>query len=109
MINIDWSQQVTAADKEAVSAERHYLAWKTEREERVRATVVEVDGRHFDGDEISTRRMADMIAGADSLDDSTEWTLADNSVVVVTVRQLKAAMRLATEARTAIWNDGRPQ
>lgn len=108
MSSIDWSQQVTASDKDAAAAERGYLGWKAERESRVRAIVVEVDGLRFDGDEISTRRMADVIAAADDLADSTEWTLADNRVVVVTVRQFKQALRLATEARTAIWNEGRP-
>lgn len=108
MSNIDWSQQVTVADKDAAAAEQGYLDWKAERESRVRAIVVEVDGLVFDGNEISTRRMADVIAAADDLADATEWTLADNRVVVVTVQQLKQALRLSTEARTAIWNADRP-
>jgi len=108
-VNIDWSQVVTASDRATEQAKADYEAWKVDRQGRVDALVVELDGLRFDGDEISTRRMADMIAGADDLADTTEWTLADNGVAVVTIRQLKAALRLATEARTAIWNDGRPQ
>ncbi|MFQ2372327.1 DUF4376 domain-containing protein, partial [Aeromonas caviae] len=71
--------------------------------------VVEVDGLRFDGDEEAQNRMARIVAAADLMTETTEWTLADNGVTVVTIRQLKAALRLATEARTAIWNDGRPQ
>jgi len=108
-MSIDWSKMRTPADLATEQAMADYEAWKVERQGRVDALVVEVDGMTFDGNEISTRRMADMIAGADDLADTTEWTLADNGVSVVTIRQLKAALRLATEARTAIWNDGRPQ
>lgn len=109
MSSIDWSQQVTAADKDAAAAEQGYLDWKAERESRVRAIVVEVDGQRFDGDEDAQNRMARAVAAADLMTETTEWTLADNGVAVVTIRQLKAALRLATEASTAIWNDGRPQ
>lgn len=107
-MRIDWSKMRTADDLAAVQAQADYGAWKVDRQARVDALVVEVDGLPFDGDEVSTRRMADMIAGADDLADTTEWTLANNGVAVVTIRQLKAALRLATEARTAIWNEGRP-
>lgn len=108
-MSIDWSQAITSERRAAEQALAAYEAWKVERQARVDAMVVEVDGLVFDGNEISTRRMADVIAAADDLADATEWTLADNGVAVVTIRQLKAALRLATEARTAIWNDGRPQ
>lgn len=104
---IDWGKRETAIDKQAKQAEADYQAWKVERQARVDALVVNVDGLMFDGDEASTRRMADMIAGADDLADTTEWTLSDNSVAIVTIRQIKGALRLATEARTAIWNEGR--
>ncbi|MCX4037768.1 DUF4376 domain-containing protein [Aeromonas caviae] len=107
-MSIDWSKMRTAADLAAEQAQAAYEAWKVERQARVDALVVEVDGLVFDGNEISTRRMADVIAAADDLADATEWTLADNRVVVVTVRQLKQALRLSTASRTAIWNDGRP-
>lgn len=107
-MSIDWGKMRTPAALAAEQAKADYEAWKVERKARVDALVVEVDGLAFDGNEISTRRMTDMIAGADDLADTTEWTLADNGVAVVTIRQLKAALRLATESRTAIWNEGRP-
>lgn len=107
-MSIDWSKMRTPADLATEQAMADYEAWKVERQGRVDALVVEVDGMTFDGNEISTRRMADVIAAADDLADATEWTLADNRVVVVTVRQLKQALRLSTASRTAIWNDGRP-
>lgn len=107
-MSIDWSKMKTAAALAAEQALADYEAWKVDRQGRVDALVVELDGLRFDGDEISTRRMADMIAGADDLGDTTEWTLADNRVVVVTIRQLKQALRLSTASRTAIWNEDRP-
>lgn len=98
----------TPAPADAPSVEQIYQEWKAERQQRVDAITVEVDGFIFDGDEVSTRRMADVITGADDLADTTEWTLADNREVVVTIRQLKQALRLSTASRTAIWNEDRP-
>lgn len=86
-----------------------YEEWKLARERKVAVITVEVDGLVFDGDEVSQNRMARVVAAADTLTESTKWTLHDNNVVVVTVQQLKAACRRAGEAQTAIWNDGRPQ
>jgi len=62
-MNIDWSKMQTA---EALAAERSllgYRSWKSEREEKVRAIVVEVDGLRFDGDEDSQNRMARAVPG----------------------------------------------
>jgi len=85
-----------------------YSAWKQERQAKVETITVEVDGMVFDGDEISQGRMARAVAASDAMTETTEWTLHDNSVATVTIRQLKAACRLAGEAQTAIWNEGRP-
>ncbi len=105
---INWGNKETVAQKEAKASEAAYQQWKMQRQAAVDAITVEVDGMVFDGDEYSTSRMADNIAAADDLTDSIEWTLADNSAVIVTVQQLKAACRLACEQRTRIWNEGRP-
>ena len=90
------------------SVEQIYQEWKAERQQRVDAITVEVDGFIFDGDEVSQNRMARAVTAADQLTDTTPWTLHDNSVVTVTALQLKTACRLAGEAQTLIWNDGRP-
>lgn len=107
-MTIDWSQRITVEDKDRQKRERAYESWKAERQERVNAITVEVDGMVFDGDELSQGRMARAVTSADQLTDTMQWTLADNRVVVVTVQQLKQALRLSTEARTAIWNADRP-
>lgn len=85
-----------------------YAEWKAERSAAVAALSVEVDGLVFDGDEESQNRMARAVSAADAMTETTEWTLHDNSVATVTIQQLKTACRLAGEAQTAIWNDGRP-
>jgi len=90
------------------SPEAVYIAWKVQRERDVSLIRVAVDGLVFDGDEDSQSRMARAVAAADSLQETTEWTLADNTVVTVTVQQLKTACRLAGEEQTRIWNEGRP-
>lgn len=90
------------------SIEQIYQEWKAERQQRVDVITVEVDGFIFDGDEVSQNRMARAVTAADQLTDTTPWTLHDNSIVTVTALQLKTACRLAGEALTAIWNEGRP-
>lgn len=107
-MNIDWNKMKTAGDLAAEQALADYEAWKADRQERVNAITVEVDGMMFDGDELSQGRMARTVTAADQLTDTTPWTLHDNSVVIVTAQQLKIACRLAGEAQTTIWNDGRP-
>lgn len=107
-MTIDWSKRITVEDKDRQQCERAYGSWKAERLEKVGAITVEVDGLVFDGDEDSQSRMARAVTAANALTDTTQWTLHDNSVVLVTAQQLKTACRLAGEAQTLIWNDGRP-
>ncbi|MEH8151362.1 DUF4376 domain-containing protein [Aeromonas caviae] len=108
MSNIDWSQQVTADDKATAAAERAYQEWKAQRMAAVAGIVVEVDGLRFDGDEGAQNRMARAVAAADLMTETTEWTLADNTVAMVSVQTLRTACRLAGEEQTRIWNEGRP-
>ncbi|MDX7735887.1 DUF4376 domain-containing protein [Aeromonas caviae] len=98
----------TPEPADGLSVEQIYQEWKAERQQRVDAITVEVDGFIFDGDEVSQNRMARAVTAADQLTDTTPWTLHDNSVVTVTALQLKTACLLAGEAQTAIWNEGRP-
>ncbi|WP_447838226.1 DUF4376 domain-containing protein [Aeromonas salmonicida] len=107
-MTIDWGKVVTADQRAALELEAELEKWKHSRLIAVSEITVMVDGLVFDGDEESQGRMARTIASADSLADTTEWTLHDNRVVTVTVHQLKLACRLAGEAQTAIWNEGRP-
>lgn len=107
-MNIDWSKMRTAEQLAAEQAQANYDAWKAERQERVNAITVEVDGMAFDGDELSQGRMARAVAAADQMTEITEWTLADNTVAMVSVQTLKTACRLVGEEQTRIWNEGRP-
>lgn len=108
MANINWDRKETVAQKEQKAAVAAYQHWKGNRHVAVSAITVEVDGMMFDGDEESQNRMACAVAAADLMSETTEWTLADNTVVTVTVQQLKTACRLAGEEQTRIWNEGRP-
>ena len=76
---------------------------KAERAAAVAAITVEVDGMVFDGDEKAQERMARAVLMADSLDEETEWVLADSTVAVVTADQLRRACRAAGKAQTTLW------
>lgn len=107
-MSIDWSKRITSEMKNQQQLQADYREWKVDRQQAVEAITVEVDGLVFDGDELSQNRMARAVAAADALTETTDWTLHDNSAVTVTVLQLKIACRLAGEAQTVIWNEGRP-
>ena len=76
---------------------------KAERADAVAALTVEVDGMTFDGDEQAQERMARAVLMAESLDEETEWVLADSTVAVVTAGQLRRACRAAGKAQAALW------
>lgn len=107
-MRINWGMVITTADRAAAQNKADYDAWKVERQARVNTITVEVGGLVFDGDEDSQNRMARAVTAADTLTETIEWTMHDNSVATVTAQQLKTACRLAVEAQTAIWNEGRP-
>ena len=76
---------------------------KAERARAVAALTVEVDGMVFDGDETAQERMARAVLMANSMDETTEWVLANNTVAVVTAEQLRRACRAAGKAQTTLW------
>lgn len=105
---IDWGKRITVEDKKRQQHDRAFAAWKRERQTSVDSITVTVDGMVFDGNEVSQNRMARVIASVDAMEQTAEWTLANNDVANVTMGQLKQALALATEAQTAIWDEGRP-
>lgn len=76
---------------------------KAARAAAVAAITVEVDGMVFDGNEEAQERMARAVTMADSMDETTEWVLHDNTVAVVTAAQLRQACRKAGKAQTELW------
>ena len=76
---------------------------KAERAAAVAAITVEVDGMVFDGDEKAQERMSRAVVLADSMDETTEWVLHDNTVAIVTADQLRRACKLAGKAQTELW------
>jgi hypothetical protein len=75
---------------------------KTRVEEVAKIKVTTKSGKTFDGDEKSQDRMARAVA-LGSAGETTQWKLADNSIVTVTWEELREALRLAGDAQTAIW------
>lgn len=76
---------------------------KAERAAAVAAITVTVDDMVFDGDEKAQERMSRAVVLADSMDETTEWVLHDNTVAIVTADQLRRACKLAGKAQTELW------
>ena len=66
--------------------------------------VIVSSGKIFDGDEKSQDRMLRAINIAVITGQTeTEWKLADNTVVMVTLDELKEALALAGQEMSRIW------
>ena len=78
-------------------------ARRAERSAAVKSIKVTVDGMEFDGDEVSQERMSRAFTAADNDGEQTYWTLADNTVAIVTANQLKQALRLSAQAQAQLW------
>ncbi len=103
--------KVVALTEEAVSqriaAEQALTSTrlKAERDLTVSRIVVTVaSGKQFDGDETSQNRMARAILALEATGTATtDWKLADNTTVAVSIAELKEALALAGAAQTAVW------
>lgn len=95
------------AKPEEVVAQEELQAAKAERAATVAKNTVTVDGLVFDADEESQNRLSRGIVAALALglpaDQTTEWTLADNTAAQVTVQQMAQALLLAGQAQTSVW------
>jgi len=65
-------------------------------------TVTTTSGKVFDGDEVAQDRMARAVSFSQPLS-TTQWKLADNTIVIVTREELVEAGLLAGQAMTTIW------
>ena len=92
--------------QEVVEAEALAEA-KAERAALVEKATVEVDGMVFDADETSQNRLMRGIVCSIALglapDETTEWTLADNSSAMVTAQQMARALLAAGQYQTSVW------
>lgn len=95
-----------AKPAEVVEAEA-LAAAKSTRAALVEKATVTVDGMTFDADETSQNRLSRGITAALALglgpDETTEWTLADNSSAQVTVQQMARALLAAGQYQTSVW------
>lgn len=92
-----------AQTEEELVAEDRRLR-KEVREKKVERIVVEVAGLKFDGDETSQNRMARTIVAMQTSGTVTiPWTLADNTVAVVTQTQLSEALLRAGVEQSSMW------
>ena len=74
------------------------------RDAAVAAIKVTVNGKVFDGDEVAQGRISRAVAAAESAGVSAyQWKLADNSVVAVSLDELKQALALAFQAQSELW------
>lgn len=106
--NGQWYVDGYAPVKPQVLIEAEALAQaKVERAALVEKATVTVDGMTFDADETSQNRLSRGITAALALglgpDETTEWTLADNSSAQVTVQQMARALLAAGQYQTSVW------
>ena len=84
----------------------HYTNYiiKKAKLDGVAAIKITVDNKVFDGDEISQGRMLRAIQiAAVTGETTTTWKLADNSIVEVTLDELKEALALSGKEMSKIW------
>lgn len=90
-----------------VLAEEELARAKAERAALVKKATVEIDGMVFDADEESQNRLVRGIVASLALglapEETTEWTLADNSSAYVTARQMARALLAAGQYQTSVW------
>lgn len=79
-------------------------AAKKTRDAAVAKIKVTVNGKVFDGDEVSQSRLARAITAAEAQGIAAQsWKLADNTWVDVTVVELKQALAAAFQAQSVLW------
>jgi hypothetical protein len=100
---VDWTQeQIDAYLADKAVKDREVI--KAARTEAVANIKVDVNGKVFDGDEISQERMARAITISNLANiTETQWVLADNTIATVTVQELKDALILAGKAQAELW------
>ena len=89
-----------------MSKDIHYIRHtaRVAKVSAVAAILVQVGDKVFDGDETSQSRMLRAIQIADITGETTTaWKLADNSVVEVTLDELKEALALSGKEMSKIW------
>lgn len=75
---------------------------RNQRASRINALKVTVDGLTFSADEVSQERMVRSIMTM-TLNETSQWILADGKLVEVTRAQLLAALKQARIEQTKIW------
>ena len=77
--------------------------WKVSRAELVEAIkVTTLAGNEFDGDETSQTRMSRAIAVMTDTN-TTMWVLANDEAIMASKAEMMEALKLASEAQTALW------
>ena len=80
------------------------VAAKKLRDAAVAAIKVTVNGKVFDGDEVSQGRMARAVSVAAITGiNECQWKLADNTVVTVSNDELQQALSLSLQAQGDLW------
>lgn len=90
-----------------VVAQEQLQAAKSARALLVEKSTVTIDGMVFDADEASQNRLVRGIVASLALglspDETTEWTLADNSSAMITAQQMARALLAAGQYQTSVW------
>ena len=105
--NIKTAEQL-ATEKAQADFEVAINAWKQQRQEAVDNIVVTLNGKEFQGDELSQTRLSRAIVALPDDVSTTPWVAKDNTVVMLNKLELKDLLKQAGNAQNLLWNDGRP-
>lgn len=113
-----WEAEKSRIEQEQAKADAEYNkpenvaaraleAAKSERAALVEKATVEIDGMVFDADETSQNRLMRGIVCSIALglapDETTEWTLHDNTSAMITAQQMARALLAAGQYQTSVW------
>lgn len=94
---------VARMTQEALDAQAIADAKEAKKEALANITVITTNGNTFDADDVGRASMNEAIASADFLGlTENNWKLADNTVALIGLDELKEALALGIQAKGAI-------
>ena len=99
----DMFEQPVLEDSEVELSNHFRQLFKAIRTDLVQNSTVTIDGKVYDADEDSQRRLMAAILSAVDDEETTVWVLHDNTVTYLNRPQLKTILRACTLQMSSIW------
>jgi len=99
----DMFEQPTLQEATVELSNHFRQLFKAVRTDLVQNSTVEIDGKTYDADEDSQRRLMAAILSAVDDEETTVWVLHDNTTTYLNRPQLKSVLRACTLQMSSIW------